>query len=191
MACRLFGAKPLTGQTLNYYLPLVAHIYFSDMGALGPSNGLSLCRRQAITWPNIDVLSIELLGTNCSEILIKTHDSFMKMHLKVSSAKWRLFCLGFNMLNNPILTRWNRQADQLTEHNSSCIIIVPNPDPSTQGILRNKSTGILFKSTSISLQVYYLILLAAISKLPWSDYDLLTARERRIFRCWLCDIYII
>ena len=40
-------------------------------------------------------LSNGLLGTNFSEIWIKIlHVSFMKMHLNVSSAKWRPFCSG-------------------------------------------------------------------------------------------------
>ena len=39
------------------------------------------------------------MGTNFSEILIKILTfSFKKMRLKVSSAKWRLLCLGFNVL---------------------------------------------------------------------------------------------
>ena len=47
------------------------------------------------------ILSIGFLGTNCSEIstLIQIHtSSFRKIHLKMSSGKWRLFCLGFNVL---------------------------------------------------------------------------------------------
>ena len=53
------------------------------------------CRRQAITWTNADKLSIRLLGTNFSQIRIEIRKfSFMKMHLKMSSAKWRPFCPG-------------------------------------------------------------------------------------------------
>ena len=36
--------------------------------SIGPGNGLSPVRRQAITWTNADLLSIGLLGTNFSEI---------------------------------------------------------------------------------------------------------------------------
>ena len=44
------------------------------------------------------------MGTNFSEILIKIHAfSFKKMHLEMSSGKWRPFCLGFN-----VLTHWGR-----------------------------------------------------------------------------------
>ena len=46
------------------------------------------------------MLLIETLGTNFSEILILIHKvPFKKMHLKMSSGKWRPFCLGHNVLN--------------------------------------------------------------------------------------------
>ena len=45
------------------------------------------------------MLSIEPLGTNFSEILIEIHTySFKKLHLKMSSGKWRVFCLSLNVL---------------------------------------------------------------------------------------------
>ena len=44
-------------------------------------------------------LLIETLGTIFSELSIGNHTfSFGKMHIKMSSAKWRSFCLGFNVL---------------------------------------------------------------------------------------------
>ena len=50
-------------------------------------------RRQAIIWTNDGILLIWSLGTNLSEILSKIHTfSFNKMHLQMSSAKWRPFC---------------------------------------------------------------------------------------------------
>ena len=58
-------------------------------------------RRQAIIWTNAGILLIGLLGTNFSEILIGIQTfSFTKLHLKTSSAKWRLFCLGLNELTS-------------------------------------------------------------------------------------------
>ena len=63
MACRIFGAKPLSKPLLRL-LPT------------GP------------------------LGTNFSEILIIIQNfSFTKMHLKISSAKWRPFCPGGRWVN--------------------------------------------------------------------------------------------
>ena len=57
-------------------------------------------RRQAIIWTNAGLLSIGPLRTNFSEILIKIQQySLKKMHLKMSSAKQRLCCLGPNVLN--------------------------------------------------------------------------------------------
>ena len=61
--------------------------------SIGSDNGLSYIRRLAIISTNAGLLSIEPLGTNFSEILIKIQIfSFKKMHLKISSAKWRPFC---------------------------------------------------------------------------------------------------
>ena len=62
---------------------------------IGSDNGLAPSRRQAIIWTNAGILLIEPLGTNFSEILILIQIfSFKKMRLKMSSAKWRPFCLG-------------------------------------------------------------------------------------------------
>ena len=57
---------------------------------VGSNNGLSPIRCQAITWTNVGLLSIGLLGTNFSEIQIGT--SFTKMRLKCRLPKWRPFC---------------------------------------------------------------------------------------------------
>ena len=66
---------------------------------IGSDNGLLPDRRQAIIWTNARILLIGPLGTNFSEILIGIETfSFKKMHLKISSAKWRPFCLGLNVL---------------------------------------------------------------------------------------------
>ena len=67
---------------------LVPHIRVSELGSIGSGNGLSPVRRQAITWTNVDLLSIGPLRTNFSEIRIKIEKfSCMKMHSKISSAK--------------------------------------------------------------------------------------------------------
>ena len=80
----------------------VTHIqYVSNLTIIGSDNGLSPVRRLAIIWINAGILLIGLLGTNFSEILIEIHIfSFKKMQLKMSSAKWRPFCLGLNELRN-------------------------------------------------------------------------------------------
>ena len=77
----------------------VTHICVINLTIIASDNGLSPGRRQVIIWTNERILLIELLGTKFSEILIKVHTfSFKKMHLKMSSAKWRPFCLGLNVL---------------------------------------------------------------------------------------------
>ena len=77
----------------------VTHTCGIKLNIIGSDNGLSPGRRQAITWTNAGILLIWPLGTNFSEMLIEIHTfSFKKMHLKMSSAKRRPFCLGLNVL---------------------------------------------------------------------------------------------
>ena len=81
----------------------VTHICVSKLTIIGSDNGLSPGRRQAIIWTNAGILLIGPYGTNFSEILIEILAfSFTKMSLKVSSAKWRPFCLSLN-----VLTHWS------------------------------------------------------------------------------------
>ena len=82
----------------------VPHICVSEIIIIGSDNGLSPGRRQAIIWTNAGILLIWPLGTNFREILIEIDIfSCKKMHFKLSSGKWRPFCLGLN-----VLTRWCR-----------------------------------------------------------------------------------
>ena len=76
----------------------MTHICVGKLTIIGSDNGLSPGRRQAIIWTKARTLLIEPLGTNFSEILIAIEIfSFKKMHLKISSANWRPFCLGLNV----------------------------------------------------------------------------------------------
>ena len=69
----------------------------------GSDNGLSTGRRQAIIWTNAGILLILTLGTNFSEILSEIHTlSIKKMHLKMSSGRWRPSCLSLSVLNEAI-----------------------------------------------------------------------------------------
>ena len=77
----------------------MTQICVSKLAIIGSDNGLSPGRRQAIIWINAGILLIGSLGTNFSEILMEIYKfSFKKMHLKMSSGKWRLSCLGLNVL---------------------------------------------------------------------------------------------
>ena len=89
----------------------VTHICVGNLTIIGPDNGLSPGRRQAIIWTNAGILLIGPWGTNFNEILIGIQTfSFTKMHLKMSSVKWRPFCLGLN-----VFTMWSTQW-QPVEH---------------------------------------------------------------------------
>ena len=107
-----FWNKGLKGVTriLNWHSPMLphailthwdqaTHIYVGKLTTIGSDNGLSPGQRQAVIWTIAGILLIWPLGTNFSEILIAIQTfSLKKMHLKISSAKWRPFCLGLNVL---------------------------------------------------------------------------------------------
>ena len=77
----------------------VTHICVGNLAIIGSDNGLSPGRRQAIIWTSAGILLIgPLPGANFSEILIGIQTlSFKKIHLTMSSAKWRPFCPGLNV----------------------------------------------------------------------------------------------
>ena len=78
----------------------VTHICVSKLIIIDSDNGLSLVG--AIIWTIARILLIRPIGINFSEILIKIHEFLVKkMRLKMSSAKWRPFCLGQNVLTCP------------------------------------------------------------------------------------------
>ena len=82
------------------------HICVGKLIIIGSDNGLSPERRQAIIWTNAGIWLMGPIETNFSEILIEIHTfSFKKMHLKISSAKWRPFCLGLNVLKFCVVQR--------------------------------------------------------------------------------------
>ena len=105
----------------------VTHICIGKPTIIGSDNGLSPERRQAIIWTNAGILLIVPLWTNLSENLIEILTfSFTKMRLKVSSAKWRPFCFGLNvltlyftycMLNT---TKWLTFADDIFK----CLLLI-------------------------------------------------------------------
>ena len=84
----------------------VTHICVSKITIIGSDNGLLPGCRQAIIWTNAGILLTGPLVINLSEIVIKIHTfSFKEMYLKMSSGKWRPFCLGLHVLkwfSNPI-----------------------------------------------------------------------------------------
>ena len=90
----------------------VTHICVGKLIIIGSDNGLSPDRGQAIIWTNAELLSIGPLPTYFSENLIKMQQfSLKKMHVKMLSAKWRLSCLGLNVLVRKLFS--NRTSDCL------------------------------------------------------------------------------
>ena len=107
------------------YWGRVTHICVDKLIIIGCDNGLSPDRRQAIIWTNAGLLSIGPLRKYFSEHLIKTQQfSLKKLHVKMSSAKWRPSCLGLNVLINSVIV--------ITLHRGPNQFQTPyNPDPWT------------------------------------------------------------
>ena len=121
----------------------VTHICVSRLTITGSDNGLSPGRRQAILWTNNGILLIGPLGTNCKENLSEILTFlFMKMRLKVSSAKWRPFCLSLNVLTET-------HCSTLHESTTSCPIQFPGPHPEFPGI---QEVGVSCAVTLLDLQ---------------------------------------
>ena len=98
LSCISMAGRALLQDTLD--------IWVINLTIIGSDNGLSPDRHQAIIWTNaVILLLIRTLGTNFSEIISEIHTfSFKKIHLKMSSAKWRSFHLNLNVLNLITLT---------------------------------------------------------------------------------------
>ena len=93
------AAEPASEKCYLSHWGRVKHVCIRKLIIIGTDNGLSPGRRQAIIWTNAGILLIGPLGTNFGEILIEIYTfSFKKMHLKMSSAKWRPFCPILNVL---------------------------------------------------------------------------------------------
>ena len=77
----------------------VTHICLGNLTIIGPDNGLSPGRWQAIIWTNAGIMLIGTSGTNFSEMLIKIQTfSLKKIHLKMLSVKCCSFRLDLNVL---------------------------------------------------------------------------------------------
>ena len=104
----------------------VTYICVGNLTIIGLDNCVSPYRHQVIIWTNAGML-IRALETNLGESSIDIVIlSFKKMRLKVSSAKWLLFCLGLNVLipycGNPYLPGLGETCSKGTVKSlSSCI----------------------------------------------------------------------
>ena len=114
----------------------VTHICVSKLSILASDNGLSPGRRQAIIWTNAGILLIGPLGTKFSEILIEINTfSFKKMHLKMSSGKWRPFVSASMCLDTQPNGRGVLSFSQQTERK-----------PVTLSYTAMRNTGIILSS---------------------------------------------
>ena len=119
----------------------MTHICVSKLTSIGSDNGLSPGRRQAIIWTNAGILLIRTLGTNFSEILGEIHSfSFSKMHLKISSATWRLFGLGLNELRAISFTVMSHEHNTIP-HNQQLHYLFRLTSTKTSNILVTAVTG--------------------------------------------------
>ena len=86
--------------TISTHWGRVKHISVSKLTVIGADNDLSPGWRQAI-WTNVCLLLIRNLVTNVSYILSENHTfTFQKLHLKISSAQWRQFYFGLDVLSD-------------------------------------------------------------------------------------------
>ena len=91
--CRVIVQQSAGCQITLTHQGRATHICVSELIIIG--------RRQVIIWTKVGILLIWPLGINFSEIVIEINTfSFKKMHLKMASAKLRLFRLGLSVLNN-------------------------------------------------------------------------------------------
>ena len=105
------------------------HVCVGNLTIIGTDNGLSPGRRQAIIRTNARILLIGPLGRNFSGILSEIHTfSFKKMHFKTSSAKWRPFCLSFNVLTHSgLVTPFGKNKSGLTlVQIMTCCLMAPS-----------------------------------------------------------------
>ena len=82
----------------------MTHIFVSKLIIIVSNNGLSPCQRQAIIWTHTEILFIRSQETNFNEMLSEIDIfSFKKVHVKMSSAKWRQFSVLISSFPSKIL----------------------------------------------------------------------------------------
>ena len=121
---QVYNGNPYTDKMhLLTHWGRATYICISNLTIIGSDNGLLPGRRQAISWTNAGILLFRTLGTNFSEILSEIYTfSFMKMHLKMLSAKWQPFCSGGDAQDGILVI--TEHADIQAFYNA-----VPSPHP--------------------------------------------------------------
>ena len=104
--CQVVCAYGLLNLITNH-LPKCCIYSSMNWVSIDSYNGLSSLRRQAIIWTHAGLLSIEPLGTNFSEFLIKMQNfTFTKLHLKISSALLAITGIHRSPVNYPHKGQW-------------------------------------------------------------------------------------
>ena len=137
-------ATSTRSQWVNSLRPSDAYIV-GKLTIISSDNGLSPGRRQAIIWTNAGILLIRPLGTNFSGILIGNQTfSFKKMHLEMSSAKWRLFYLGLSVNKLRLRQNGHHVADGFLKfimlYENYCILIKILPKFIPEGLINNDTS---------------------------------------------------
>ena len=110
-----------------------------------------------IIWNSAGILLIWTTGTNISEILSKIYIfSYKKMHLKMSSAKWRQLCLCLKMLVSYILVTaylavwWRHEMEKLP-----ALMVLCEENPPVIGVpsASNADLWCLFEDSSTNCWV--------------------------------------
>ena len=130
----------------------MTHICVNKLTTIGSDNGLSPDRRQAIIWTNAGILLIRTLGTNFSDFLSEIQAfSFKKMHLKMSSGKWRPSCLGLSVLIRLFLScRWWHSYARFDSLHHPAVTMETSPTNQMSPCWAGPGTGNCFTSLSIS-----------------------------------------
>ena len=165
----------------------MTHICVSKLTIIGSDNGLSPDRRQAIIWTNDGILLTWTLGTNFSEIFSEIYAfSFKKMHLKMSSAKWRPFfsaSMCFNIIVKPLTGR----SDNFCDLHRDTVSAKPFPCVSYPA----KINSLLPGTRGVNLKGWYLDTCCWLNS--WALVKLLSGRCQRkhlmtsqnLFMLWL------
>ena len=102
--CEGGGGGALEGCKVEYICRLtyngrLTHICVNETIFIGPDNSLSYGPRQAIIWTNVwNIVNCTPRNRRQWNINQNSYILLKKMHLKMSSAKWRQICLGLKVL---------------------------------------------------------------------------------------------
>ena len=159
---------------LSYCLYSVTGTYRKIIHLYPPGTLTHWDRRQAIIRTNVGMSLIGPLETNFSEILIKTIH-VQEMHLKMSPEKWRLFCLGLNVLMCPKRNKAHQKHVHILWHAQYVMHLIKSNSFSwcfIQEYLALGRLGILTRIVQFLSNYYWQSIICDISRFWRSDLDL-------------------